>query len=117
MTNTGARAGSEVAQLYLTEPASTGEPANQLKGFQKVELKPEPDQAGPASSSAAQDASYWNTDAQAWTLGAGKYTVHVGDSSRNLPLSDGFRVDRTTGPRYTKVSRAGHRKRRLHRCR
>jgi beta-glucosidase len=30
--------------------------------------------------------------------------VYVGDSSRNLPLTEEFHVDRTTGPRYTKVS-------------
>jgi beta-glucosidase len=103
VTNTGKRAGAEVAQLYLTEPAATGEPADQLKGFQKVELQPRQTKRVTFELS-ARDASYWNSDAQAWTLGAGKYTVHIGDSSRNLPLSGGFRVDHTTGPRYTKVS-------------
>lgn len=103
VTNTGRREGAEVAQLYLSDPATTGEPANQLKGFQKVHLKP-----GQTThlhfDISAKDASYWNSDAQAWTLGAGTYTVHVGDSSRNLPLSDTFRVDRTTGPRGTNVT-------------
>jgi len=103
VTNTGKRAGSEVAQLYLSAPASVGEPANQLKGFQKVELAPRQTKRVSFELS-AQDASYWNSDAQAWTLGAGHYTVHIGDSSRNLPLSGGFRVDRTSGPRYTKVA-------------
>jgi beta-glucosidase len=103
VTNTGRRAGAEVAQLYLSAPASVGEPANQLKGFQKVELAPRQTKRVSFELS-AQDASYWNSDAQAWTLGAGKYTVHIGDSSRNLPLSSGFRVDRTSGPRYTKVA-------------
>src|SRR5450830_1720801 len=103
VTNTGRREGAEVAQLYLSDPASTGEPANQLKGFQKVHLKPGQTKHMRFEIS-AKDASYWNSDAQAWTLGAGTYTVHVGDSSRNLPLSDTFRVDRTTGPRDTKVT-------------
>src|SRR5450830_1388073 len=103
VTNTGRREGAEVAQLYLSDPASTGEPANQLKGFQKVDLKPGQTKHMRFEIS-AKDASYWNSDAQAWTLGAGTYTVHVGDSSRNLPLSDTFRVDRTTGPRDTKVT-------------
>ncbi|GAA3433792.1 glycoside hydrolase family 3 C-terminal domain-containing protein [Kutzneria kofuensis] len=103
VTNTGRRSGAEVAQLYLSAPASVGEPANQLKGFQKVELAPRQTRRVTFELS-AQDASYWNTDAQEWTLGAGKYTVHIGDSSRNLPLSDSFRVDRTSGPRYTKVN-------------
>ena len=103
VTNTGLRGGAEVAQLYLGDPASTGEPANQLKGFAKVDLKPGQTKRLHFDIS-AHDASYWNSDAQAWTLGAGTYTVHVGDSSRNLPLSGTFRVDRTTGPRDTKVT-------------
>jgi len=103
VTNTGNRAGAEVAQLYLGAPASTGEPSSQLKGFQKVDLQPHQTKRV-TFDIAAQDASYWSSDAQAWTLGAGKYTVHIGDSSRNLPLSGGFRVDHTTGPRYTKVA-------------
>lgn len=103
VTNTGRREGAEVAQLYLSDPASTGEPANQLKGFQKVHLKPGQTKHLRFEIS-AKDASYWNSDAQAWTLGAGTYTVHVGDSSRNVPLSGTFGVERTTGPRGTKVT-------------
>ena len=38
--NTGTRAGADVAQLYLGDPASTGEPARQLEGFQRVMLAP-----------------------------------------------------------------------------
>jgi beta-glucosidase len=103
VTNTGSREGAEVAQLYLSDPASTGEPANQLKGFAKVDMKPGQTKRLHFDIS-AQDASYWNSDAQAWTLGTGTYTVHVGDSSRNLPLSGTFGVERTTGPRGTKVT-------------
>ncbi|WP_194909924.1 glycoside hydrolase family 3 C-terminal domain-containing protein [Catenulispora rubra] len=103
VTNTGKRAGSEVAQLYLTDPASTGEPASQLKGFQKVQLAPGQTKKVHFSLS-AQDASYWDTAAQAWTLGAGNYTVRVGDSSRSLPLTGTFDVNHTTGPRSTAVT-------------
>jgi beta-glucosidase len=103
VTNTGSRQGSEVVQLYLGDPASTGEPASQLKGFAKVSLAPHQTKRVRLAIS-AQDASYWSSPAQAWTLGAGTYTVRVGDSSRNLPLSATFRVDRTTGPRYTAVT-------------
>ena len=75
----------------------------QLKGFQKVSLKP-----GQSTTVTftldAQDASYWNSDAQAWTLTPGTYTVHVGDSSENLPLTGTFKVTHTDGPRYTAVT-------------
>ena len=40
VTNTGHRAGSEVAQLYLGDPSGTGEPPRQLAGFQRVSLAP-----------------------------------------------------------------------------
>jgi beta-glucosidase len=39
ITNTGARAGDEVAQLYLTPPAFDGAPRLALRGFQRVALK------------------------------------------------------------------------------
>lgn len=103
ITNTGKRAGSEVAQLYLIAPASTGEPTSQLKGLQKVRLAPGQTKKVHFTLS-AHDASYWETAAQAWTLEAGKYTVRVGDSSRSLPLSGTFDVTRTTGPRSTTIT-------------
>ncbi len=41
VTNTGTRAGHEVAQLYITDiVASTTRPAKQLKGFHKIYLQP-----------------------------------------------------------------------------
>jgi beta-glucosidase len=40
ITNTGAREGDEVAQLYLTPPAFDGAPKLALRGFQRVSLKP-----------------------------------------------------------------------------
>jgi beta-glucosidase len=103
VTNTGRRAGSEVAQLYLSDPASTGEPVDQLKGFQKVELQPHQTKRVTFEID-ARAASYWNSAAHAWTLGTGKYTVHVGDSSRSLPLAGAFKVTRTTGPRFTALT-------------
>ena len=103
VTNTGSRSGADVAQLYLSDPASTGEPAQQLKGFAKVSLQP--GQTRQVSFPVtAQDASYSHAAAHGWTLAAGTYTVRVGDSSRSLPLSGTFQVTRTTGPQYTTVS-------------
>jgi beta-glucosidase len=103
VTNTGSRAGAEVAQLYLTDPGSTGEPAQQLKGFAKVWLRPGQTKQVTFPVT-AQDASYWHSLAHGWTLAAGTYTVRIGDSSRSLPLSGTFRVTSTTGPQYTTVS-------------
>jgi beta-glucosidase len=40
ITNTGARAGDEVAQLYLAPPTFEGAPRLALRGFQRVSLQP-----------------------------------------------------------------------------
>ncbi|MCY7379352.1 MAG: fibronectin type III-like domain-contianing protein, partial [Gemmatimonadaceae bacterium] len=41
VTNTGARAGDEVVQLYLRDDAaSVARPVRELKGFQRVTLRP-----------------------------------------------------------------------------
>jgi beta-glucosidase len=102
LTNTGQRSGAEVAQLYLSMPAGAGEPPVQLRGFAKVALRP--GQTQPVHFGLTpQDASYWNSDAQAWTLVPGTYTVRVGDSSRHLPLSATFQVTHSDEPRFTKV--------------
>ena len=46
VTNVGKVAGSDVAQLYLGDPAATGEPPRQLEGYQRVTLT----RAGPPGS-------------------------------------------------------------------
>ena len=86
VTNTGRRAGAEVAQVYVGDPASVGEPPKQLKGFQKVSLLP--GQTKTVSVQLGRRAfSTWNSSKDAWTVAAGQYVVRVGGSSRNLPLA------------------------------
>jgi beta-glucosidase len=83
VTNTGQVAGSEVDQVYVGEPASTGEPPNSLRGFQRVTLNPGQSQQVSLVLT-AQSFQYWNNG---WVNAAGTNTVSVGDSSRNLPLT------------------------------
>jgi beta-glucosidase len=107
VTNTGKVAGSDVAQLYLGDPAAAAEPPRQLKGFQKVTLKP-----GQSTTMhfelSGHDLSYWDTAASGWVLPDGRYGVYVGDSSAlaNLPLRGGFTVTRTLGARYATLAAA-----------
>jgi beta-glucosidase len=83
VTNTGHRAGADVAQLYVRDPASTGEPAEQLKGFQRVTLQP--GQTESVHFTLGQSAlAWWNGH---WTVTPGSYSLMVGDSSANLPLT------------------------------
>jgi beta-glucosidase len=105
VTNTGKRAGAEVAQLYLADPASAGEPPRQLKGFDKVYLQP-----GQSTTVrftlTGHDLSYFDTAANGWVVPDGAFHVYVGDSSAlaNLPLRGSFTVPRSIGARYATLS-------------
>ena len=86
VTNTGSRAGAEVAQLYLAFPAAAGEPPLQLKGFEKVEI--EPGETRRVTFELDERAfSVWDPAADEWRVVPGCYGVRVGGSSRDLPLS------------------------------
>jgi beta-glucosidase len=104
VTNTGKVAGSDVAQVYLGDPAVAGEPPRQLKGFQKVSLRPGQSTTVHFSLN-GHDLSYWDDAANGWVLPDGRFTVGVGDSSAlaNLPLQGGFTVTRSVGARYATV--------------
>ncbi|HEX8007495.1 MAG TPA: fibronectin type III-like domain-contianing protein, partial [Trebonia sp.] len=104
ITNTGQRAGADVVQLYVGDPASTGEPPEQLKGFTKVSL--EPGQTKPVSFrlSAAQALSYWDSSANNWAVADGSYKLMIGDSSANLPLTTTVDVTRSYGPQGMSLS-------------
>jgi len=84
--NTGAAAGEETAQVYVSLPASAGEPPRRLAGWSKVTLAP-----GERKSVTVQVEplflSLFNVDSNAWEQVPGDYKVWVGGSSRDLPLS------------------------------
>jgi len=86
VTNTGPRAGADVAQLYVRDPAASGQPPEQLEGFQRVYLQP---RAGHQVTFhlTQQNLQYWNTRTNSWATSTGSYGISVGDSSANLPLS------------------------------
>jgi len=87
VTNTGKRAGAEVAEVYLGFPsiAEGDEPPLQLKAFSKVMLN-----AGESKTVEVKldtrAFSYWSEKAHAWTVAPGEFQVMVGDSSANTPL-------------------------------
>ncbi|QRP48469.1 glycoside hydrolase family 3 C-terminal domain-containing protein [Amycolatopsis sp. FDAARGOS 1241] len=85
VTNTGRRAGSEVVQLYVAAPDAAREPAQQLKAFTKVTLKP--GQTTTVTLEVARDdLAVWLDSTTGWTVVPGSYTVGVGTSSADLPL-------------------------------
>jgi len=90
ITNTGARAGAEVAQVYLGLPASTGEPPRRLAGWAKVELKPGETREVTVPldpNAASHPLSYWNVNMNGWEIASGDYQVYVGASSRDIRLN------------------------------
>jgi beta-glucosidase len=86
VTNTGSRAGADVAQLYVDDPAASGQPPLQLEGFQRVSLQPG---ASATVTFELTQASlqYWNSTSNAFATSTGNYGIEVGDSNANLPLS------------------------------
>ena len=94
VTNTGKVAGSDVAQVYVGEPSSTGEPPNSLRGFQRVTLNPGQSQQVSVVLD-AQSFQYWSNG---WVNAAGANTISVGDSSRALPLKGTVTIPAGTVP-------------------
>lgn len=81
LTNTGAVAGDEVAQLYVGIP---GRPERQLRGFQKVGLLQPGEQAEVVFELTGRDLSVWDVVSQGWVVRRGEYAFYVGSSSRDI---------------------------------
>ncbi len=92
VTNTGARAGAEVVQLYVEPVAPAVErPVRELKAFAKVALQP--GERRPVRLTLAPRAfSYYSPERKAWVADAGEYRIVVGRSSRDLPLRGSFHL-------------------------
>ncbi len=93
VTNTGARAGAEVVQLYV-EPVNPAvvRPVRELKGFTKVQLQPGEKRTVRLTLN-ARAFSYYSPERKAWVADAGEYRIVVGRSSRDLPLRGSFRLE------------------------
>ena len=86
VTNAGTRSGADVAQLYVTDPAASGQPPLQLEGFARVNLQPGQSQTV-SFPLTQQNLRYWNSNSNAWAVSTGNYQISVGDSSASLPLT------------------------------
>jgi beta-glucosidase len=84
VTNTGSRAGAEVAQVYVGQPSSAGEPPKNLRGFSRVSLNPGQTQHV-TDTLGARSFQYWANNA--WTSAAGTNQIYVGASSRDIRLT------------------------------
>jgi beta-glucosidase len=87
VTNTGNRAGAEVAEVYASLPAAAAEPPKRLVGWRKVKLN------GGESKEVVVDVdpkylSIFNVQQNGWQLLPGDYGFMVGGSSQSLPLKE-----------------------------
>ncbi|KAG6885755.1 hypothetical protein C0993_010267 [Termitomyces sp. T159_Od127] len=96
VTNTGTLAGSEVVQLYVTQPETselTHAPM-QLKAFAKVrDLQPGASERVELSLD-KYAVSYWEERFETWTVEQGVYGLKVGVSSDALSLRGDFTVSK-----------------------
>lgn len=90
--NTGGRAGEEVVQLYVRHKKSALEhPAQELRGFKRIALKP-----GEAKTVEMQlpatSLAYWDTAKHAFVVEGGKVELRVGASSADERLKTSINV-------------------------
>lgn len=82
VTNTGARSGAEVVQLYVRdEVASMTRPVKELKGFERIVLEPG-ERRTVTFTLEPKDLAFWGADG--WTVEPGFFTVFVGTSSADV---------------------------------
>jgi beta-glucosidase len=96
IANTGARAGAEVAELYIHQNnPGLPRPLKELKGFNKISLKP--GEKKTVSIPLDQRAFAFYDPAKAgWVSEAGDFKILVGSSSRDIRLQDNFHLPQTT---------------------
>jgi beta-glucosidase len=96
VTNSGAREGAEVAQVYVTDIHPKVEmPEHELKGFERVSLKP--GETKHLSIHLNERAfSYYDTQAHGWSIAGDGFTISVGDSVASLPLKADLHLSRAS---------------------
>jgi beta-glucosidase len=92
VTNTGARAGADVPQLFVSAPRDRlAVPRRELKGFDKVVLE-----AGESRRVEfvldRRSYSHWDVRSSSWVVAGGDYVVEVGRSAHDIVASATVRL-------------------------
>ena len=92
VTNTGAVAGAETIQLYISDlEASVERPVKELKAFRKIFLQPgETKQVSLTIDRSAL--SFYNDQTGQWTAEPGEFKALIGTSSKNIISDYKFRL-------------------------
>jgi beta-glucosidase len=86
VTNTGAREGADVAQVYVADPQTkVSRPAKELKGFARINLKPGETKTATVVLDGRAFA-YYDVDAKQWHADPHAFQILVGRSSQDIQL-------------------------------
>jgi beta-glucosidase len=92
LQNAGARAGSEVAQMYVHQVKSdVVQPIKSLRGFQRVVLEPGETKHVTIALPASQ-LSYYDVATHKFVVAPGMFNVMIGSSSDDIRLRDNLEV-------------------------
>ena len=87
--NSGKVDGAEVVQAYIEFPKNAGEPPKLLRGFEKIFLK-QGKQEKVTFDFTKTELSIWDVNVNDWVVPSGKFTLHIGASSRDIRKSASF---------------------------
>jgi len=92
VTNTGTRAGADVAQVYISEDhPEVPRPPQELKGFARVVLEPGQSRRVTVPLD-ARSFTWYDEKAAAWRAAAGSFTIRVSRSSADPQLEGKIRL-------------------------
>ena len=94
LSNTGNVAGAEVVQLYIADTeASVARPAKELKGFEKVYLKPG-EKRKVQFTIDLDDLSWFDAASHSWVAEPGEFHAMLGTSSADIRINLPFRYEK-----------------------
>ena len=91
--NIGQVEGKEVVQVYVSKiDSKIDRPINELKTFQKTSLLNPNSEDNISLHINYEDLRYWDEDSNSWKLEVGEYLINIGNSSRNISLSQVIKI-------------------------
>ena len=91
LRNTGAQAGDEIAEVYVTLPTAAGEPFRKLAGWKRVTLAAGATQTVEVPIDPLYLSIYSPAD-DSWSRSSGEFQFEVGGSSTDLPLRQSLQL-------------------------
>jgi beta-glucosidase len=103
VANTGAVAGQDLVQLYITPPPHKGAPTRRLEGFRQVNLAPGQSRTVTLDVKVS-GLALWDSGANRMVVRDGRYTVGIGRSAHDVVLSRAVYVHGPLTPRPAVVT-------------